>query len=70
MKKASISEKARTERTTRGMSRKILPMMPGTKRRGAKAMPVVQTAKVTGRAISIAPAIAASRGLSPCWALA
>ena len=38
--------------TTSGITRKILPIMPGTNSSGLNAATVVSTAKVTGFAIS------------------
>ncbi len=54
----SISEKSRHGITTRGITRKNLPNIPGTNIRGRKAATVVRTANVTGFAISCAPEMA------------
>ena len=51
--------------TTSGMTRKILPIIPGTNISGMNAATVVRTAKVTGLPISLAPSIA-PRNPSPC----
>ncbi|GIT05258.1 MAG: hypothetical protein CM1200mP29_06690 [Verrucomicrobiota bacterium] len=57
----SISEKKSVGITISGMYFMILPVLPAVKIKGAKAAIDVATAKVTGLAISIAPAIAPFR---------
>ena len=47
--------------TTSGMTRKILPIMPGTSIRGTNAATLVSTAKITGVEISWAPSMAPRR---------
>ena len=61
----SISEKSRQGMTTRGMTRKIFPIMPGTNISGMNAATVVRTANTTGFAISRAPSMEPRRP-SPC----
>ena len=61
----SISENSRQGMTTNGMTRKILPIRPGTNSSGVNAATVVSTAKTTGVAISLLPSIA-PRIPSPC----
>ena len=61
----STSENSRHGMTTSGMTRKILPIMPGTNSSGLKAATVVRTANVTGLAISQAPSME-PRMPSPC----
>ena len=51
--------------TMNGMLRKNLPVIPGTRAKGMKAMIVVMTANVTGASTSRVPTIAASSRLSP-----
>ncbi len=65
MSSASTRDIRRTAITTTGIWRMILPMVPATKRSGAKAATVVMMAKVTGIAISRTPVMAASIGFMP-----
>ena len=68
MKSDSISEKNRVGITMRGMNFMILPVLPSTKISGANAAIEVATAKVTGLAISIAPATEPFRpGVPRSW---
>jgi len=61
----SNNEKSRQGMTMSGMTRKILPIMPGIYISGKKATTVVNTANTTGVAISWAPSIE-PRNRSPC----
>ena len=56
----STHEITNTVETTRGITRKTLPMIPGTNRRGMKAARLVRMLKVIGIITSRAPWMAAS----------
>ena len=61
MNSDSMSEKNSVGITISGMNFMIFPVLPAVNISGAKAAIDVATAKVTGRAISTAPAIAPLR---------
>ena len=64
--RGQISDTRKTLMATAGICMKSLPLAPGTKSIGANATMLVSTAKVTGPAISRAPAIAAASAGMPC----
>ena len=61
----SISEKAKTGITTRGICLAMSASWPSTNNKGAKAAMVVMTPKVTGTATSLVPYKAAFDGDIP-----
>ena len=65
MVKLSINDHIRTEMTTKGKIRQILPISPSTASIGEKVTIVVKTAKNTGVATCIAPFTAASTEFIP-----
>ena len=61
MNNDSIREIRNVEHTTRGITLKNLPIIPGTKYKGIKAMTLVIMLNDTGIAICFAPFIAADK---------
>ena len=65
MNSASASETSSTMITTAGKGHQNLPVVPGRYSNGTKAMTLVRMLKITGRAMSCVPRIAASMRLIP-----